>query len=396
MKKSLRDGVDIDVAFQHFSRRQPVKPATLMDQDETGIEPGVRRFMRPMKQEMSMLFGRARRLPYILGLRTRWKKMRHERQQAWRRELQQAVETAAREARAMVLTDRAIVVEELEKKILQRLDRIESYSCAAARRTAVNCGQDEVLLRTSVGYVLCSARDHALLVCLLEVGEWEPGTRLLIEKLIKPGDCFIDVGANIGLHTLAAARAMGGQGEIIAFEPFEPTKRLLERTIWLNGFSDMVEIQEAAVSNTTGNRSLFLGETSGHHSLFERNEENHSAQASIDVANVRLDKFFARTKSIDVLKIDAEGAELEVMDSAAVFLKNNNNLTIIAEFCPRHIQSPDAWLGFFHGLGLQYKVINDQTGALETWPDSTLFSCESTNLLFSKADSDVWGKLLDS
>ena len=69
---------------------------------------------------------------------------------------------------------------------------------------------------------------------------------------------FIDVGANIGLHTLAAARAMQGLGRIVAFEPCEPTKRLLEKTVGLNGFSGIVDIHQAAVSSRTGRQQLLL------------------------------------------------------------------------------------------------------------------------------------------
>ena len=103
----------------------------------------------------------------------------------------------------------------------------------------VGCGPEEVLVRSDVGYVLCPRRDYALRDHLLE-GERERGPHLLMPRLLKPGDVFIDVGANVGFHTLAAARAMQGLGRIVAFEPCEPTKRLLEKTVGLNGFSGIV------------------------------------------------------------------------------------------------------------------------------------------------------------
>src|SRR5262245_42998765 len=127
--------------------------------------------------------------------------------------------------------------QQLASVLLPRLDLIEQYSAVTARRVAMNCGAGEVLVKTEVGFLLCAATDHAVLSCLLETGELERGTRILIQKYLMPGNVFIDVGANVGMHTLAAARAMQGQGKIIAFEPFEPTMRMLEKSIWMNGFS---------------------------------------------------------------------------------------------------------------------------------------------------------------
>ncbi|CAH2807025.1 MAG: hypothetical protein CBARDCOR_6406 [uncultured Caballeronia sp.] len=67
-----------------------------------------------------------------------------------------------------------------------RLDRIEHLGHIAARRIAVHGESGIVLVKTEVGYVLCSDSDHAMLACLLETGELEFGTRVLIERFLKP------------------------------------------------------------------------------------------------------------------------------------------------------------------------------------------------------------------
>ncbi|WP_175962552.1 FkbM family methyltransferase [Burkholderia pyrrocinia] len=285
----------------------------------------------------------------------------------------------------------------LVANINARLDRIELYSYAAARRIAVNCGSDAVLVRTEAGFVLCDANDHALLACLVDTGELERGTRLLIEKFLKPGDCFIDVGANIGMHTLAAARAMGGRGKIIAFEPFGPTKQLLERTIWLNGFSSIVDVHQAAVSNEAGHHKLFLGATSGHHSIFPLVDGARTDATPVEVPLVMLNDVVSATQKVQLLKVDVEGAELQVLESAASIIESNPDLAIIAEFGPAHLErtgvAPTDWLGAFAQHGMQYRAINSLSGALEHWELDQLLSCDSINLLFSRKDSTVWGKL---
>ncbi|HDR9511133.1 TPA: FkbM family methyltransferase [Burkholderia cepacia] len=288
-------------------------------------------------------------------------------------------------------------LEEWFANISPKLDRIEIFSHATARRVAVNCGNSAVLVRTEAGFALCAENDHALLASLLETGELERGTRLLIEKFLEPGNCFIDVGANIGLHTLAAARSMQGQGKIIAFEPFGPTKALLERSVWMNGFSSLVEIHQAAVSNETGHHKLFLGATSGHHSLFPLDERTSTGTEPVEVSVVKIDDIVPATQKVDLLKIDAEGAELQVIESAVGLIERNTELAIIVEFGPAHLErtgiAPSDWLNAFTAQGLQYRAINSVSGKLEHWTMENLLACDSINLLFGRKDAGVWERL---
>lgn len=287
--------------------------------------------------------------------------------------------------------------QELRQLILaiqQQVDTVQQYSYVSARRVSVACGPDEVLVRTSVGYVLCSSRDHAVLACLVDTGELERGTRLLIERIVKLGDVFIDVGANLGLHTLAAARAMHGKGRIIAFEPFGLTKCLLEKNVRINGFSDIVEIHQSAVSSHPGYQPLYLGKTSGHHSLFPLEESAAASVAPVSVPLVTLDAVMADHPTVNVVKIDAEGAELDVVEGGRNVLQQNPNIVLIVEFGLSHLRRTDQiiknWFAHFESLGMVYKVINPDTGTLEDWSIDKLASTESVNLLFARPLADVW------
>ena len=281
--------------------------------------------------------------------------------------------------------------------LMPRLDRIEQYSYATARRVAINCDSGEILVRTEVGFVLCAATDHALLASLVEAGELELGTRLLIQKFLKPGDVYVDVGANIGMHILAAARTMQGQGKIIAFEPFEPTKRMLEKTVWMNGFSDITEIHQAAVSNVSGRQNLYLGATSGHHSLFNLDTSEDISKKPVEVPLVRMDEIIPSDQKINLLKIDAEGAELEVIESGASLIMSNPDIALIVEFGPSHLRrrghTPKQWLKTFTKLGLNYQAINASSGALEAWSIEQLEQVDSVNLFFSRDNSQAWSRL---
>lgn len=294
------------------------------------------------------------------------------------------------------LQDSSVALQRELKNQKTCLERIEQYSFATVRRNAVNCGDGELLIRSEVGYVLCPASDKALIACLLD-GELERGTRLLIQHFLKPGDTFVDIGANIGLHTLAAARTMRGQGRIFAFEPFEPVQRLLTKTMWLNGFSEMTEIHQAGVFNSAGQRELFLGPTCGHHSLLKLTGPENVCSASVIVPLVRLDEVIPDSTVVSLIKIDAEGAELEILESARSIIKNNHDIALIVEFGFSHLiragHSTQEWLSEFASLGLIYQAINVDTGRLEKWSPDQLEQVNSINLFFAHADSRVWTRM---
>ncbi|VVP12571.1 FkbM family methyltransferase [Pseudomonas fluorescens] len=277
------------------------------------------------------------------------------------------------------------------EELLQQIKRIEDYTYASARRVAVNCGPDEIMIKSVIGFVLCSATDHALIATLLEAGELEPGTRQLIKKILKPGDVYIDVGANIGIHMLAAAQAMQGSGTIIGFEPFGPTKALIDKTMWINGFSSITETHQLAVSNKSGSQPLNLGATSGHHSLFKLDTPAALAKPPVQVDLISLDEIIDPGQMIHLLKIDAEGAELDVIEGAKRLLKSNPQIKLIVELGLSHLErtghSVEDWLEKFSELGFDYQVINANTGELETCSVEKLKTTESVNLFFSKAET---------
>jgi FkbM family methyltransferase len=288
-------------------------------------------------------------------------------------------------------------ISEQIRNVQSNLQRIEENAALGARRFALNSGPDNVLIKTNVGYVLCSSTDHALVATLLEQGELEPGTRLLIERFLAPGDTFVDVGANIGLHTLAAARAMDGRGQIVAFEPYGPTKRLLDRTLWFNGFSSISSVHESAASNRTGVAEFFLGQTSGHHSLYPLNATGAYPATSVEVKLVTLDGVLGPNYgSVSLIKIDVEGAELETLEGALSTIDTNLDIALIVEFGPSHLRrsgiTSTEWISRFNDRGLVFRAIHPETGALSDLPLAQLEAADSTNLFFARNGSPAWDK----
>ena len=377
MHNKLRAGVDLELTFKSQMRRLALNPSQVRDtptlDDSRGHDNVAPKGLRARagKSLHSLLSAVVRRVkprlyPIAAALRRYLTAPVQEEMQALRAKLQGEIRTQVAELAA-------------------RLDR----------RVMVVCGPDEVLIRSDVGYVLCSPRDYALLTGLLE-GDLERGARLLIPKLLGPGDVFIDVGANIGLHTLAAARAMQGLGRIVAFEPCEPTKRLLEKTVGLNGFSGIVDIRQAAVSSRSGCQQSLLEGTSDHHGLSSVSRPADMRGAPVDVCCVTLDEFTASNPVVTLIRIDARGAELDVLDGSGSLIRQNEGAALMVKFVPAQVRraghTTREWLSRFEALGLAYRVIDNETGVPESWPEEKLDRVESVDLLFARPGGEVWHK----
>jgi FkbM family methyltransferase len=295
-------------------------------------------------------------------------------------------------ARPLLVRLRRFLLAPIEEELHQMRGQIEEVRQAAAR-VAVPTQDGNVLVRTTVGYVLCSTTDLGTLAPLVETGELERGTRLVIERVVGPGAVFVDVGANLGLHTLAAGHAMRGRGRIHAFEPFAPTAALLRETVQINGLSDVVQIHQVAASDHMGRQKLFLGAVSGHHSLFPLGTSEAQETESVEVELVRLDDALADTAPVDLIKIDVEGAELDVLDGARSTIERSPEIALVVEFGPAHLarvgHSVPEWFARFESLGLVFRAI-DNDGRLMDRTIASLEDVESVNLLFARPDARAW------
>jgi FkbM family methyltransferase len=148
---------------------------------------------------------------------------------------------------------------------------------------------------------------------ITEIYEPEVWNHLMAE--VQPGDIVADVGAFIGLYTIALAKRVGSSGKVVAFEPDPVNFAALKAHVELNGVSDWVELIQAAVSAQDGFVSFQTGRAS----------ESHISQVSGNgtrmVRCVRLDTIFS-DRELDIIKIDVEGNEEEVLKGALNLLQD--------------------------------------------------------------------------
>ena len=175
----------------------------------------------------------------------------------------------------------------------------------------------------------------------------EEATTNLFKRIIKEGDSVVDLGANIGYFTLLAAKLVGKNGKVYAFEPEPKNYNYLVKNIEFNGYHNVIPWQKA-VSNRTSKTKLFIcSYDSGHHTINQSNgikdykpEEVGAKINFIEVETTTLDDFFKDKKeSVDVIKMDVEGAEMLALSGMDRIIKQNKNLKMFIDFKERWIST---------------------------------------------------------
>jgi FkbM family methyltransferase len=149
------------------------------------------------------------------------------------------------------------------------------------------------------------------------LGLYEPEAMKSIRRLVNPGDCCIDVGANLGYYTISLANWIGPSGLVVAFEPFPGNFAILEKNVHLNRLQNVI-LEPSALSGCNGSLQLIYGvkeQISATPSLGGYAVEGE--RVSINVPTRRLDDYAAQLGRVpDFIKIDVEGAELAVLEGA--------------------------------------------------------------------------------
>ncbi|WGD31704.1 FkbM family methyltransferase [Ancylobacter sp. WKF20] len=152
-----------------------------------------------------------------------------------------------------------------------------------------------------------------------------------IQKFVKPGDVFVDVGANIGLFTLKMAPSAA---RIVAVEPGEAAGTQLAANVALNGFAN-VAIVRKALSDAPGRAALFhnpLGDDPQAFSLLS--DGSDAGSESVELTTLDLLVAEQGLPRVDCIKIDVEGAEGQVLAGARQTLERDRPTVIFEMNCP--------------------------------------------------------------
>ena len=144
-------------------------------------------------------------------------------------------------------------------------------------------------------------------------GDYEAENYSFLQKQVKAGMHIIDIGAHIGLFSACSSQLAGSTGKIICFEPTPGTFSILKNTLRLN-HCDNVIARQAAVSDKEGTATFYVSHTAGCNSNSLVKNKSANQLTAYDVQLVTIDSMVAEyALHPSLIKIDAEGAELDVL-----------------------------------------------------------------------------------
>jgi FkbM family methyltransferase len=160
------------------------------------------------------------------------------------------------------------------------------------------------------------------LFCAIAGRGYEPEMGWFIDQM-KPGKTFLDVGANIGVYSLHAAKKLGPAGKVHAFEPTSETFGILEDNIALNRLPNIAPHRKA-VGNHSGVLYLVEGGRPASNSTSE------DANSGVPVDAVTLDQFYEASAipRIDYVKVDIEGGEKAFFEGGLKTLSKDKPLIL--------------------------------------------------------------------
>lgn len=158
---------------------------------------------------------------------------------------------------------------------------------------------------------------------------YEEENYTFLQQQVKPGMQLIDIGAHIGLFSATASQLTGPDGKIICFEPTPGTYSVLTETLRLNKCSNVTPVQ-AAVSDKEGEAVFYVSNTEAcnSNSLVKNKEENEITGYPVKL--VTIDSIVsAYSIKPSIIKIDAEGAELDVLKGGVQTFKSLKPILIL-------------------------------------------------------------------
>lgn len=247
--------------------------------------------------------------------------------------------------------------------------------------------------------------NEASIIRFLERGRhYEPDVSAMMCRIVAPGDVVVDVGANAGFFTVLMGVLAGPTGRVVSFEPGENTLGRLKNNIALNRLENVTLIEKAA-SSAPGDIQFFINsDDSGGNALWDvatypGNVKSAAAPRTVRIAATTVDDELARLglPAPKLIKVDTEGAELEVLGGCQKTLAGRKVPFVIAEYHPFGLEkmgtTPEALRGFMEALGYStFAMYFDGTMPKLIPPGTEIATPSIVNLLYSTPEqvARIW------
>lgn len=244
----------------------------------------------------------------------------------------------------------------------------------------------------------CDLRDAiSREVCF--AGQYEPQETALVRSILRPGMCFVDVGANWGYFTLLAADLVGGGGRVVSLEPDPRLFPVLRENVERGGLRQ-VTVMQVAAAGSPGLLTLDGYDEGGENFGVSRLAVGAGAAASRHAFQVRadaLDAILGRQQpgAVDLMKMDIEGAEVFALAGLTESLREGRVKRLLLELHPVQIaeygSSASRLIEGLEGAGYRAWTIDHSPEATRRAAYSKSFSADRLlRPLDSAGQLDAW------
>jgi FkbM family methyltransferase len=158
------------------------------------------------------------------------------------------------------------------------------------------------------GFILQLKLDDWIQENIFFLGEYEKAELKVLANHLKPGEVFLDLGANLGVFTLHASKIVGKSGKVISFEPFSINHNALVEHIRINNLLN-VKIEKLAVGSEPGSITLYLDESEDNLGMVTANYVENAVVEKVEIVSIDGYLETHSQETINFIKIDIEGFE---------------------------------------------------------------------------------------
>ena len=225
---------------------------------------------------------------------------------------------------------------------------------------SVYLGNSTVLCRILTKYMCyVDSLDVSLTPHLCLNGYWESWITQAMIRVLRKGFYCLDIGANCGYYSLIMADIVSESGRIMAVEANPRLSSLLEQTLAVNGFTGNSQVLQKAVSDTGGQKvNLMIPKNGclGGATICETIDS--SGNNAVEVETVTVDELTQDWSRVDLIKIDAEGAEDTIWGGMQNTINKNKDIIIIMEFSNHRYRDAKGFLEDIQSAGFAIQHID--------------------------------------
>lgn len=202
-----------------------------------------------------------------------------------------------------------------------------------------------------------------------------------LRDILRKGDVFIDIGANVGYFSVIASRIVGENGKVYSLEAIPRLCGLLSESAAINDIKNINILNYAAYSE---NKTISFNRMKN--SAFSHISKDNSSDSTIEVNAITLDSLIDKVKKVDVVKIDVEGTEMNVLMGGEKLIRRYKPkivMEVVDWSLQRFNYSSKDVLSFLRGIG--YKVYDLKGNLIK----SDIITGDQVNFLFVFDKSSV-------